>query len=82
VRRVQSRWLVRRNGLNDENVYLQTEWYNVNLYWNLLRDAIAQVRESRPYVFENFEWLAARAQRWRDEHPHGDYPPDQPRTIG
>lgn len=71
-----------RNGLIDENVYLQTEWYNVNLYWRLLRDAIAEVREKRPYVFENFEWLAARAQHWLDEHPHGDYPPDERRMLG
>ncbi|HZZ66304.1 MAG TPA: hypothetical protein VFE17_12430 [Candidatus Baltobacteraceae bacterium] len=70
-----------RNGLIDEHVYLQTEWYNVNLYWNLLRDAIAEVRRTSPHVFENFEWLANRAQRWRDEHPRGDYPPDEPRLL-
>jgi hypothetical protein len=70
-----------RNGLIDEEVYLQTEWYNVNLYWSLLRDAIAEVRANRPYVFENFEWLAARARRWRDEHPRGDYPPNERRMI-
>lgn len=71
-----------RNGLIDEDVYLQTEWYNVNLCWSLLRDAIAQVRSNRPYVFENFEWLAARAQHWRDEHPRGDYPQGERRMIG
>ncbi len=70
-----------RNGLIDENIYLQTEWYNVNLYWGLLRDVIAQVRRDRPFVFENFEWLAARSERWIAEHPRGDYPPDQPRMI-
>jgi hypothetical protein len=70
-----------RNGLIDEHIYLQTEWYNVNLYWGLLRDVIAQVRQDRAFVFENFEWLAARAQRWITEHPLGDYPADQPRML-
>jgi hypothetical protein len=71
-----------RNGLIDEHIYLQTEWYNVSLYWGLLRDVVGQVRQSRPFVFENFEWLAARTQRWIGEHPQGDYPADQPRMLG
>lgn len=70
-----------RNGLIDEHVYLQTEWYNVNLYWKLLSDAIAEGRRVNPYIFENFEWLANRAQRWLAHHPRGDYPPDQPRLL-
>lgn len=71
-----------RNGLIDERIYLQTEWYNVNLYWGLLRDIVLRTRQNRPYLFENFEWLAARAERWLQEHPHGDYPPNQPRMLG
>ena len=70
-----------RNGLIDEQIYLQTEWYNVKLYWGLLRDSIALGRRSRPYIFENFEWLAARAQRWASAHPHGDYPPNESRML-
>lgn len=70
-----------RNGLIDERVYLQTEWYNVSLYWKLLRDVIAEGRQARPLVFENFEWLAARAERWILAHPHGDYPSDEPRML-
>jgi len=70
-----------RNGLIDERIYLQTEWYNVNLYWSLLRDVIAVTRQNRPYLFENFEWLAARAQRWQSNHPKGDYPNDQARML-
>lgn len=70
-----------RNGLIDEQIYLQTEWYNVDLYWGLLRDAVTQVRSNRPFVFENFEWLAARAQRWIIDHPEGDYPKLQRRTL-
>lgn len=70
-----------RSGLIDEHIYLQTEWYNVSLYWRLLHDTIEQLRQNRPYVFENFEWLAARAQDWRDEHPHGDYPKHEHRML-
>jgi len=70
-----------RNKLIDEEIYLQTEWYNVNLYWSLLRDVIAVSRRNRPYLFENFEWLAARAQSWQANHPHGDYPNDQARML-
>ena len=71
-----------RSGLIDESVYLQTDWYNVSLYWELLRDAIEEGRHTRPFTFENFEWLAARAQRWIEEHPRGDYPAGEPRMMG
>ena len=70
-----------RSGLIDESVYLQTDWYNVSLYWGLLRDAISEGRRSRPNIFENFEWLAARAQRWMDAHPGGDYPAGERRMV-
>jgi hypothetical protein len=70
-----------RNGLIDERIYLETEWYNVTLYWTLLKDIVAQVRQNRPYLFENFEWLASRANHWVSEHPRGNYPPNEPRMI-
>jgi len=70
-----------RNGLIDENIYLQTEWYNVNLYWDLLREIVVVTRRDRPYLFENFEWLAARAQRWKVAHPEGDYPLDETQML-
>jgi hypothetical protein len=70
-----------RSGLIDETIYLQTEWYNVALYWDLLRDSMIEGAKNRPYLFENFEWLAARAQVWIREHPHGDYPIGQPRLL-
>lgn len=71
-----------RSGLIDEDIYLQTDWYNVSLYWELLRDVVEEARHNRPYIFENFEWLAARAQAWIKLHPQGDYPSDQPRMTG
>jgi len=70
-----------RAGLIDERTYLQTDWYNVTLYWGLLADAIAICRMNRPYIFENFEYLASRAQAWAQAHPHGDYPSAQPRLL-
>jgi hypothetical protein len=70
-----------RSGLIDEHTYLQTDWYNVNLYWGLLADSIALVRTNRPYVFENFEYLAARAKKWIQEHPDGDYPSTEQRLL-
>ena len=70
-----------RSGLIDEKIYLQTDWYNVNLYWDLLKTVIAIGRQNRPHICENFEWLAARAQKWVDEHPQGDYPRSERRML-
>jgi|SRR5579863_1197448 len=71
-----------RSGIIDEGVYLQTDWYNVSLYWGLLRDVVARIRRDHPHVFENFEWLAARAATWIERHPSGDYPASERRLIG
>jgi len=70
-----------RSGLIDEQIYMQSDWYNVNLLWKLLRDVVVETRKNRPHVFENFEWLAARGQRWVEEHPGGDYPPTERRML-
>lgn len=70
-----------RAGLIDERTYLQTDWYNVNLYWELLADVIEIGRTNRPYVFENFEYLASRAKSWMRAHPHGDFPTGEPRLL-
>jgi hypothetical protein len=68
-----------RSELIDEELFLRAHWYNVGLYWELLAPAIAIARRNRPYIFENFEYLAARTQRWKNEHPQGNYPVDVPR---
>ncbi len=68
-----------RAGLIDEHNFLLAAWYDVTLYWSLLAPSIAIGRRRRPYIFENFEWLAARAQRWVAAHPHGNFPHDCPR---
>lgn len=71
-----------RNGLIDERIYLQTEWYNVNLYWKLLSPIIEIRRNYDPHLFENFEYLAARAAAWKKSHPQGNYPAGEPRMLG
>jgi hypothetical protein len=70
-----------RSGLIDERTYLQTDWFNVNLYWRLLAESIAIGRTDRPHIFENFEYLAARARAWIEEHPDGDYPAGERRML-
>jgi len=70
-----------RSGLIDERTYLQTDWYNVTLYWGLLAEVIAIARTNRPYLFENFEYLAARAKAWVENHPQGDYPRGEQRVL-
>ena len=71
-----------RSGLIDEKTYLQTDWYNVTLYWSLLSETIRISRTKRPHTFENFEYLASRAQAWAAAHPDGDYPPGAARAAG
>lgn len=70
-----------RNELIDERIYLQTEWYNVNLYWKLLSGVIEIRRDYDPHLFENFEYLATRALAWKQGHPQGDYPPGERRML-
>ena len=70
-----------RSGLIDEKLFLQGHWYNVLLYWKLLQPAIVAGRKPRPYIFENFEYLASRAQAWCDHHPRGNYPASAPRMT-
>lgn len=76
-----------RSGIIDEHVLLQTAWYDVHLYWTLLQPVIETTRKTtlqdtrRAFAFENFEYLAARATRWIELHPNGNYPAGVPRMI-
>jgi hypothetical protein len=70
-----------RSGLIDERTYLQTDWHNVTLSWTFLADAIKIGRTTGPHIFENFEYLARRANRWVEEHPRGDYPSSGSRLL-
>lgn len=69
-----------RSGLIDADVLAQSHWFNVILNWTILEPVISICRETRPYVFDNFECLAAYAIRWREEHPFGNYPASLPRV--
>jgi hypothetical protein len=70
-----------RSGLIDEDTYLQTDWFNVILYWGLLAEVIRISRTNRPHIFENFEYLASRAKTWQERHPQGDYPGGERRLL-
>jgi hypothetical protein len=70
-----------RSGLIDEELFLRAHWYNIGLYWGLLAPTIEVVRQSRPFVFENFEFLAVRSRSWQDAHPGGNFPPNMERML-
>ncbi|GAC1659018.1 MAG: hypothetical protein NVS4B3_26830 [Gemmatimonadaceae bacterium] len=53
-----------RSNLIDEAAYLRAAWYDTQLYWTLLAPVVAVGRVGRPFTFENFEYLAARATQW------------------
>lgn len=49
------------------------------MYWKLLSPTIEIVRRARgPGVFDNFEYLVARAHRWLKKYPNGNYPRNVP----
>jgi hypothetical protein len=68
-----------RSGLIDEDLFLLGHWLNVLLYWSLLQPAMTIIRGESPNTFENFEYLAARALKWRERHPSGNFPNKLPR---
>lgn len=70
-----------RSGLIEEDTYLQTDWFNIILYWGLLAEVIRIGRSNRPHIFENFEYLASRAKTWAERHPQGDYPSGERRLL-
>jgi hypothetical protein len=69
-----------RAGLIDEDLFLLGHWLNVLLYWSLLEPCVAIIRSHSPRTFENFEYLAARALIWNQNHPRGNYPRGLPRV--
>jgi hypothetical protein len=62
-----------------EGVLLETAGSQCLMAWKRLAPVIAIVRRSRgPQVYDNFEYLAARALRWDAKHPEGTYPAHTP----
>jgi hypothetical protein len=63
-----------------EEAFLDQACDVVITYWKLLSPAIEVVRSVRgPSIFDNFEYLVARADRWVSKYPDGNYPRDVPR---
>ena len=64
-----------KNGLIDEETYLEYASPIIVQYWALLAPTVRRMRSTRePWLLEDFEYLAARAKRWMTTHPHGNYP--------
>jgi hypothetical protein len=69
-----------KNGLIDEAAYLEYASPIIIQYWTLLAPTVQRIRRTRDvWLLEDFEYLAARAERWLATHPHGNYPKNTPR---
>jgi hypothetical protein len=69
-----------KNKLVDEATFLDLFDRLTTYYWGLLAPTIALLRHNRgDWQYENFEYLAAAAARWRAANPHGRYPRDMRR---
>jgi len=63
-----------KNGLIDEETYLEYASPIIAQYWILLAPTVKRMRRNRePWLLEDFEYLAARARRWLAGHPRGNY---------
>ena len=69
-----------KNGLVQEDPFLEMFGRLVNRYWELLVPVVALLRRRRgPTQYENFEYLAARYRQWFARRPAGRYPKRTPR---
>ncbi|HEY7980400.1 MAG TPA: hypothetical protein VID19_02865 [Candidatus Eremiobacteraceae bacterium] len=69
-----------KNGLIDEQAYLEYASPIIVQYWRLLAPTVFRMRQSRePWLLEDFEYLAVRAQHWMTSHPKGNYAKDTSR---
>jgi hypothetical protein len=65
-----------------EEAFLDQACDVVIMYWKLLSPVIEVVRSVRgPSIFDNFEYLVARAERWVRKYPDGNYPSHMPRIA-
>jgi len=64
-----------KNRLIDEAAFMDLQFGRVQLAWDLLKDIIAITRQRSNAVWENFEFLAVRADAWEAAYPNGNYPP-------
>jgi hypothetical protein len=63
-----------KNGLIDEQAYLEYASPIITQYWRLLAPTVHRMRRSgEPWLLEDFEYLASRAKHWMTSHPKGNY---------
>lgn len=68
-----------KNRLLPEDAFLDNACYRIITAWEMLLDLTAVVRRrAGPAVWQNFEFVYVRAQRWMEAHPDGNYPPHVP----
>ncbi len=71
-----------KNGLIDEQTYLEYASPLITQYWTLLEPTVQRIRSTREaWLVEDFEYLAARAKRWISTHPQGNYPKFTSRMV-
>ncbi len=64
-----------KHRLVEERTFLDLFARLVTYYWGKLEPVVAILRRERgPSQYENFEYLASLAEKWRAKHPTGDYP--------
>jgi hypothetical protein len=69
-------------GLLDEAQFLDLGSAFVRTMWERLEPVVAMRRiAAGPAMFENFEYLAARAQQFTAKRPNGNYPRNCPRLL-
>ncbi|GAC1545983.1 MAG: hypothetical protein NVS3B16_16060 [Vulcanimicrobiaceae bacterium] len=69
-----------KHRLVDERTFLDLFARLVTYYWARLEPVVALLRRGRGAgQYENFEYLALLAERWRTKHPDGDFPAHVPR---
>ena len=69
-------------GLLAEDQFLDLTSTFVSTMWESLEPVVAMRRVGGgPAVYENFEYLAARAKTWLEKHRMGNYPQNCPRLM-
>jgi hypothetical protein len=69
-------------GVLNEEVFFDSFGRLVEYYWRLLSPTIALLRRERGVgQYASFEFLAFRAQRWRERNRGGSYPAGLPRML-
>ena len=65
-----------RHGVIDRQVFMQVWGGIVVRFWHQLEPVIALLADpvEGNTAFQQFEYVAAQAQRWLEKHPEGDYP--------